>query len=179
MSLQLNCRDMWKYVTWYDTKNRIGIKRISTRFQLRAHERFVEWPPEALQPRYLFLSGDEYQARCRNPRENIITSCDNRLLGGTNILVSIPVVVSRPGGLFRIQDTAIIHRNYEIFKIYHNCLITVTSKWARWCLKSPASPSFTHAFIQVQIKENIKAPRHWPQCGEFTSDRWIPRTNGQ
>ena len=28
-------------------------------------------------------------------------------------------------------------------------------------------------------KENIKAPRHWPLCGEFTRDRWIPRTNGQ
>ena len=32
---------------------------------------------------------------------------------------------------------------------------------------------------QAQIKENIKAPRHWPLCGEFTGDRWIPRTNGQ
>ena len=34
-------------------------------------------------------------------------------------------------------------------------------------------------FIQAQIKENIKAPRHWPLCGEFTGDRWIPRTKGQ
>ena len=24
-------------------------------------------------------------------------------------------------------------------------------------------------FIQAQIKENIKAPRHWPLCGEFTN----------
>ena len=38
---------------------------------------------------------------------------------------------------------------------------------------------FTQPFIQTQIKENIKAPRHWPLCGEFTGDRWIPRTNGQ
>ena len=30
-----------------------------------------------------------------------------------------------------------------------------------------------------QIKENIKAPRHWPLWGDFTGDRWIPRTNGQ
>ena len=30
-----------------------------------------------------------------------------------------------------------------------------------------------------QIKENIKAPRHWPLCGEFTGDRGILRTNGQ
>ena len=28
-------------------------------------------------------------------------------------------------------------------------------------LKSPASRLFTQAFIQEQIKENIKAPRHW------------------
>ena len=29
------------------------------------------------------------------------------------------------------------------------------------------------------VKENIKGPRHWPLWGEFTGDRWIPRTNGQ
>ena len=56
--------------------------------------------------------------------------------------------------------------------------ITVTSLWARWRLKSPASALFTQLFIQMQIKENIKAPRHWPLCGEFTGHRWIPRTNG-
>ena len=36
-----------------------------------------------------------------------------------------------------------------------------------------------YAFIQAQIKENMKAPRHWPLWGEFTGDRWIPRTKGQ
>ena len=46
-------------------------------------------------------------------------------------------------------------------------------------LKSPASPLFTQSFIQAQIIENIKALRHWPLCGEFTGDRWIPRTKGQ
>ena len=34
-------------------------------------------------------------------------------------------------------------------------------------------------FIRAQIKVNIKAPRHWPLCVEFTGDRWIPRTKGQ
>ena len=29
---------------------------------------------------------------------------------------------------------------------------------------------FTQTFIQTQIKENIKAPRHWPLCGEFTGE---------
>ena len=33
---------------------------------------------------------------------------------------------------------------------------------------------FRHRF-----KENIKAPCHWPLCGEFTGDRGIPRTKGQ
>ena len=46
-------------------------------------------------------------------------------------------------------------------------------------LKSPASRMFTQPFIPTQMKENIKAPRHWPLYGEFTGDRWIPRTNGQ
>ena len=56
------------------------------------------------------------------------------------------------------------------------CLITITSKWARWPFKSPASRSFTQPFIQAQIKENIEATRHWPLWGEFTGDRWIPLT---
>ena len=53
------------------------------------------------------------------------------------------------------------------------------SQWARWRHKSPASRLFTQPFIRAQIKVNIRAPRHWPLCGEFTGDRWIPRTNGQ
>ena len=34
-------------------------------------------------------------------------------------------------------------------------------------------------FIQTQIKENIKAPRHFTDLFPGTGDRWIPRTNGQ
>ena len=52
----------------------------------------------------------------------------------------------------------------------------MTSWWARWRLKSPSSWLFTQPFIQAQIKENIKAPRHWPLCGVFIGDRWILRT---
>ena len=48
--------------------------------------------------------------------------------------------------------------------------ITKTSYWEQWRLKSPASTFFTQSFNQAQIKENIKAPSHWPWCG----DRWIP-----
>ena len=42
-----------------------------------------------------------------------------------------------------------------------------------------ASQLFTQPFVQAQIKENIKAPRHWPLWGEFTGHRWIPHTKGQ
>ena len=53
----------------------------------------------------------------------------------------------------------------------------MTSWWARWRLKSPASRLFTQPFVQAQVKENIKAPRHrplWgnsPVTGEFPAQR--------
>ena len=54
------------------------------------------------------------------------------------------------------------------------CLsITVTSYWARLLLKSPASRLFIQPFVQVLVKENIKAPCHWPLRGEFTDDGWV------
>ena len=43
-----------------------------------------------------------------------------------------------------------------------------------WRLKSPASRFFTQSFIQAQIKENIKGPRHWPLCGEFIGTGEFP-----
>ena len=49
--------------------------------------------------------------------------------------------------------------------------ITVTSWWTRWRIKSPALRLFTQSFIQAQIKENIKAPHHWPLWAEFTAYR--------
>ena len=53
----------------------------------------------------------------------------------------------------------------------------MTSKWARWRLKSPASRLFIRPFIPWKKKK--KAPRHWPLWGEFTGDRWILRTKSQ
>ena len=41
------------------------------------------------------------------------------------------------------------------------------------------SLTIVYSFIQVQIKENIEAPRRWPLCGEFAGGRWIPLTKGQ
>ena len=37
-------------------------------------------------------------------------------------------------------------------------------------LKLPAYRLFAQPLIQAQIKENIKAPRHWLLRGEFTGD---------
>ena len=53
-------------------------------------------------------------------------------------------------------------------------LITVTSQWARWRIKSPAPRLFTQPFVQAKINENIEAPRHWPMWGKSTNDRWTP-----
>ena len=33
--------------------------------------------------------------------------------------------------------------------------------------------------FKAQIKDNIKAPRHWLLWGEFSGDWWIPHTKGQ
>ena len=35
---------------------------------------------------------------------------------------------------------------------------------------------FAQPFVQVQIKENIKAALHQPLWGESPSDQWIPLT---
>ena len=45
--------------------------------------------------------------------------------------------------------------------------------------QSPASWLLTQSFVLAQMNENIKTPRHWPLCGEFTGDRWIFRSKGQ
>ena len=47
----------------------------------------------------------------------------------------------------------------------------MTSWWAWLRLKSPVSRLFALPFIQAGIKENIKAPRHWPLTDEFPAQR--------
>ena len=57
--------------------------------------------------------------------------------------------------------------------------ITVTSWWAGWRLKSPAYRLFAQSFAQAQVKENIKALRHWPLEGNspLTSEFPARRTS--
>ena len=82
-----------------------------------------------------------------------------------NIWTNAVILLIRTLGTNFSETLSGIHAFYQS--------ITVTSWWVRWRLKSPASPLFTQPFIQAQIKENIKVPRHWPLCGEFTGGRWM------
>ena len=54
--------------------------------------------------------------------------------------------------------------------------ITMTSQWARWRLKSPASRLFIQPFIQAQIKEKNQIS---VSLAFVRSHRWILRTKGQ
>ena len=46
-------------------------------------------------------------------------------------------------------------------------------------MESPASWSCAQSFVQAQIKENIKTPRHWPLWRGSIGDQWIPLTKSQ
>ena len=37
---------------------------------------------------------------------------------------------------------------------------------------------YSTVYSSTDKKNRIKAPRHSSLCGEFTGDRWIPRTKG-
>ena len=53
----------------------------------------------------------------------------------------------------------------------HNWRDSVSNHQPHHCL--------LNRLFKAPIEENIKAPRHWPFCGEFAGHRWIPRTKGQ
>ena len=65
---------------------------------------------------------------------------------------------------------------FDVATVY--ILRNTSSQWRHDEITS-VSIVFAQSFVQAQIKENIKALRHWPLWGEFTGDRWIPRTKGQ
>ena len=41
------------------------------------------------------------------------------------------------------------------------------------------SLTIVYSAVYSGAEKKDKAPRHWPLGGEFTGDRWIPRTNDQ
>ena len=117
---------------------------------------------------------------------------------------SITMMYMRNMRIMQSKPNTILHNNANVSHKYELCVLHIilqhfvrvvcfvcvsvhyvaTLSSLRWRHNgrdsdSPASRLFTQTFIQTQIKENIKAPRHWLLCGEFTGARWIPRTNGQ
>ena len=69
-------------------------------------------------------------------------------------------------------------RGYEVSKS-HSSPRTYTCVHHYNDVISPASPLFAQLFVHAQIKENIKDPRHWLLCGEFTGDRWLVTGNAE
>ena len=69
-----------------------------------------------------------------------------------------------------VTTTQYLHEPSSALQRRHNGRDCVSNQQPHHCLLNR---------FQTQIKENIKAPRHWPLCGEFIGDRWIRRTNGQ
>ena len=101
----------------------------------------------------------------------VIRLCDSHSDIGNICKIGQHQIITKP-------KNVIVYVHLDSFPVFSN-IITVTSQWALWRLKSPASSLFAQPFIQEYIKEHIKATRHWPLCGEFTGDRWISRANGQ
>ena len=85
---------------------------------------------------------------------------------GLNVLKTLSDVVSQVGesGIAKLSQPLEIQWRY-------NERDGVSNHQPHDCLPN--------RLFKAQIKENIKAPRHWPLWGEFTGDRWIPRTKGQ
>ena len=61
--------------------------------------------------------------------------------------------------------------NTEALQWRHNGRDWVSNHLAHDCL--------LNRLFRRRSKKTSKAPRHWSLWGEFTGDRWIPRTNGQ
>ena len=87
---------------------------------------------------------------------------------------SIGVITYSCHGFLHLAVVFSYPASQSLCLIFFAFLIILTSQWPQWRLKSPASRLFTQSFIQAQIKENIKAPRHWPLCGEFTGAGKFP-----
>ena len=71
---------------------------------------------------------------------------------------------------YECNITTTYTKNENCFFLHHNIDVIMTTMR----LKSPALRLFTQPFIQTQIKENIKAPPHWPLCREFTGTDEVP-----
>ena len=80
----------------------------------------------------------------------------------------------------------VVMRSFEVCfvvslnNLWKTCMliITVTSQWAQWRLKSPIYRLFAQPFIQAHIKGNIAAALHWP-LAFVTGIHWWLTSNAE
>ena len=116
-----------------------------------------------------------------------------------NSIVSAHGLISQDGmhsyGQFMVQlwpvfvkDQYLSDYNYDILRLNDSfqgssCsyahVIMMALRWRHNGRDCVSNHQPHDCLLNLLFKVNIKAPRHWPLCGEFIGDRWFPRTNGQ
>ena len=99
------------------------------------------------------LSKQSWGRWFETPSHSLWRHCNTRWF-----LVKSPPIHAPPGELvmsFHVLFRVKIEYQGAVAILMH--CITVTSYWAWWCFKSPASRLCTQPFVQAQIKENIKS----------------------
>ena len=95
---------------------------------------------------------------------------------------SVKVIVNLVHKRYFCYQNAIFSHNMkfvpENWMPWRGIYTTVASYWARWRLKSPASPVYSTFYSGADQRKHHSSDSLAFVC-EFTCDRWIPRTNGQ
>ena len=84
-----------------------------------------------------------------------------------------------------IQRTSMVSNNKSINAQIHNIRINVDTplQWRHNGYNGISNHRPLQCLLKWWFRHRLKkkhqAPRHWPLWGEFTGDRWIPRTKGQ
>ena len=104
----------------------------------------------------------------------------NSLLGPAIKKTSTTGVAGSCDGNLRVTG-GFPEKNRKLFPCYdirYTLYITVTSKWARWCLKSPASLLFTHIRLfrprskkTSKLRVTVLCEGNSPVIGEFPTQR--------
>ena len=66
--------------------------------------------------------------------------------------------------------------HYDVIVMMYKCRTGHCSVIMSRMASQITGDTIVHSTVQAQIKENTKAPRHWPLWGESTGDQWIPRS---